>query len=468
MKISSVNNFYKINIQNNNSNNKNVLNQNINCENKDIVSFSSQGSMQIANIQATYQPEISQLRSIKNDTLKRNATTYYIQAEKISSFPQIVQRFYKNRKEYLQGTLKASPDYQVEDILDYLTAFHNAISEFPKKNYAIPNAMAVVSKDKKTANDFIDAAFYRLQTERVIFPPEEIPTAEYMKKHGKKMLVDFEILPDKYPDVNDLQEAIYNALHSAKEKYEKNNIKTILHIENMEPAISKNNSLENIACMKDLLTSAWGDFHTMIIFGLSDENACAPGTIFCHRVGKIFDLDKKGITSKEISKINRGRSDLEPMVEKITPIYRSSYELFLEKDAEIKEIQKECAEEVARIKEILPKKPKLKPIKKPVTETVETVIDNNVENIKNNLLKNKNFKVAFGAFAAVGIAAAGVGLLYNKYIKNKAEKIASQQNQPVQQASQSVQQPINNATKTTTTVPATKTSSVFSEFQKIG
>ena len=42
------------------------------------------------------------MRSIKNDTWKRNATAYYTQAEKISSFPEIVQRFYKNRKEYIE------------------------------------------------------------------------------------------------------------------------------------------------------------------------------------------------------------------------------------------------------------------------------------------------------------------------------------------------------------------------------
>ena len=64
MRISSINNFYKVNIPNKLSN-QNVLNRNINYENKDVVSFTSQGAEQIANIQRTYQPEISQLRIIK-------------------------------------------------------------------------------------------------------------------------------------------------------------------------------------------------------------------------------------------------------------------------------------------------------------------------------------------------------------------------------------------------------------------
>ncbi len=464
MRISSINNFYKVNIPNKLSN-QNVLNRNINYENKDVVSFTSQGAEQIANIQRTYQPEISQLRAIKNDTWKKNATAYYTQAEKISGFPEIVQRFYKNRKEYIQGTLKASPDYEAEKILKYFSIAHDSMAEFPERKCVVPNAMAVVSKDKKTANDFIDAAFYRLKTKRVIFPPEEIPTAEYMKLNGKQMLVDFEFLPDNFSKVEDLQEAIYGALHSAKEKFEKSNIKTILHIENIEPAISKNNSIENIACMKDLLSSAWEDFHTMLVFGLTDESACAPGTTFSHRVANIFDLDQKGITSKEIKKINRGRSDLEPMVEKLTPIYRSSYELFLEEDAKIRELQQECIEEVARAKETLPKKPKIKPIKKQVTEAVETVVDDNATNIKNNLFQNKNFKMVFGAIAAVGAVAVGAGVLYNKYVKNKAEKIATQQNQ---QQTQQQTQIVKTSAQKYGTYPVSNVSSVFSEFQRIG
>jgi hydrogenase maturation factor HypF (carbamoyltransferase family) len=153
------------------------------------------------------------------------------------------------------------------------------------------------------------------------------------------------------------------------------------------------------------------------------------------------------------------------MVEKLTPIYRGSYELFLEKDAEIRELQQECIEEVARVKAALPKKPKVVQVKKQVAEAVETVaetvVDDSAANIKNNLSQNKNFKMVFGAIAAVGAVAVGAGVLYNKYVKNKAEQIASQQNQ---KAVQTTNAPIQKLG----TMPAPNVSSVFSNFQRIG
>lgn len=454
MKINSVNNLGNIKFQNN----LNSQYRNIKAEKGDVVSFSASlpGAHRVEHVQKKYKDSISKLRAERKTVFLKNNRAFFDEANKIGDFNDAYSRFLKGSIKFFDpiDDFKQTSEYQALKIVDFFRRHLIAMSAPAEEHYFLPNSIAIVSEDKKKTNEFIEAVIYNLKGEKVLPVQEDIDAIKYIKEDARKVLVDFVKVPDKFSNVDDLQQGIYDALMEAEEKYKKSGIRTLLHVENIEPAISNSNSKPNIACMKDMLSSAWEDFSTVVVFGIKDRKNYDPGVMATHRVNYSFDLDKLGINYNDIAELNMGRKTLEPMFDRLAPVYRTNYDNYFEMGDKIKVLQGKCRKETrAVIKEL-----KATPIQKLKKEFK----NNGDEIVENGLSSLKKLKGPLGIGIAAAVAfGAGACLTYKKYVKNKAEQIAATQNQPAQQ-------PINNVQKTTVNVPVQKTSNVFSEFQKIG
>lgn len=434
-KISSINNYKNQNI--------NIYNS----KNSDVVSFSGTGlpgTQEIISIQNTYQTPISTKRAIKATTSKAVKNAFYKEFDYNRNFDKDLMFAINQRNKIFNATetVKKEPMYKaIKMVEDFCSQVVCAVAD-PQTRYVVPNAVAIVSEDKKLADDFIDTLLYKAKERTILhFVPGD-NVDKYFRTIGPFSTIDYEKLPDTFATAEELQEAISNAFDTAKQKFEKDNIRTILHVENMESVLNKNNSPQNIACMKDLLSSAWEDARMVFVFGLSDKDNCDTGSIMAHRVGKMFDLDANGITAKEVKTLGISKGTLERATDRVQNIVRNQYQVYKETVADIKELQDQCRLDVQAVKDKYPKprQPKVK-VKSDVVE--------------NALSRNKKIAIAFGAVAAIGIAA---GALYKNYVKNKAEKTLSdkeqQAAQPVvsQQTAQpaTVQQPVTAPVQKTT------------------
>lgn len=449
MKITplSINRFRNVSSLNKHMNRNNNI---YNAQSVDTVSFSGGnlgGTEEIINIQTSYQTPIAQLRAIKRGIKTSIEGAFTKEVDYNSSFEENYKYIFAQRRKYLNATeeLKKEPLYKARDIVEKFWGEVVYPASDIEARYMVPNAVTVVSDDKKLANKFIDTMLYHAKEKSTLpFTPNGDRFDEYMRMAGDLSMVDFEKIPDKYSKVEDLQEAIFDSLEKAKQKFADSKITTILHVENIEPAISKNNHPQNLACMRDMLSSAWDDFRTVLVFGVSDKAEYDTGSVLSHRVGKTFNLDANGITESEVKKLSVMRSSMESSVDRIKSVVREKTPLYRENVSDIKDWQEQCRLDVQAVKEKYPK-PRLKKVKA------------KVDVVENTLSKNKKLAIAFGAIAAVGV---GAGLLYNKYIKNKAEKTVAksqtQQAQPIQQSA--VQQPVQ-----VVTAPKPKTTNLLQQ-----
>ena len=436
---------------------------------RDVVSFSSsQEEMVIEGIKNFHNDNsISPLLVEKETFVKMNEREFLNEVKKVPGFEWATHCFINEKCDYHDlkktGVLTGKPQEKAMEIMDYFWGSLVKSATLQDDKTFVPNAIAVVSKDKKLANDFIDAAFFQTKASTVLMAVHEQPADEFMGRYGIRSMVDFEKLPKKYSTLEELQEVLYGTLEKAKQKFETSNVRTILHVEDIEPIFDKNAKTTNISCLKDILSDTWSDYHTTLVFGLTDKNNCDSGLVASHRVGALFDLDKEGITRTEIAKLNENRSVLEAPVDRLHSFLRGTYKKYLECNDKIKEKQEVCLREIERAKQSFGKKPLIGDVADKVKDVVDTNIKPSVPK-KSPLIKLGGAGGGVGPIILLVALGAGACIAYKKYVKNKAEKIASQQNQQ----SQIVQQPVKNVEQATTTVPVSKTSNVFSEFQKIG
>lgn len=324
----------------------------------------------------------------------------------------------------------------------------------------VENCRAVICKDKKLGEKCLDAFKYYTEAHGVLSTPYSLDSTVPSKTLIDLNSVCFDKLPDTFDTTESFQSALLEHLEKNKDRYKKSKRPTVLQVENMERLLCKENSRGNIACMKDMMSNCWEEYHTVLTFHLTDLDSCDPGTTMSHRMAHKFDLDKRAITSSDIDSLLFKKDVIEPEIEKLKPLY-SRYLVLTDK---IETTKAECKKEIARAaknsegfdKVVSTAKPK---ISAPIKQTAENIVEQTVQvvdNTKKSLLNNKYFAIAFGAIAAVGVVA---GVMY-KMGKNQSAKQNKVAFQPINKVEA---QPIKNAHYNY--MPVQK-SAVFSEFQK--
>ena len=105
-----------------------------------------------------------------------------------------------------------------------------------------------------------------------------------------------------YKDNNDdLQSDILEALESAEEQYQETGKYSLILVNGLDKLINPIfNSKENIATMKDLMSDASQDFHSVILFCTTDETSLDPEAMSSHRVGLKIPVDVPYMNEAEI------------------------------------------------------------------------------------------------------------------------------------------------------------------------
>ena len=92
-------------------------------------------------------------------------------------------------------------------------------------------------------------------------------------------------------DYETMQEDLFEQLELAEENYQKTNKRSIIFVNGMEKLLNPQlNSAGNIACMKDLMSSAGEDYHSTIIFCATNPEKLDKGSLMSHRVAYKIDV----------------------------------------------------------------------------------------------------------------------------------------------------------------------------------
>jgi len=115
-------------------------------------------------------------------------------------------------------------------------------------------------------------------------------TKELIDWTGQHAAADYVIVPNNL-NRNELQKDLVATLKSAEANYQKTGKRTVIYVENMEKLLNpQTNPEENIAAMKNFMTSAEEDYHSTIIFQTKDPDKLDPNTTVSHRVGLRVDV----------------------------------------------------------------------------------------------------------------------------------------------------------------------------------
>ncbi len=101
----------------------------------------------------------------------------------------------------------------------------------------------------------------------------------------KDLVDDNFVQIDSTRNLDDMQEELFEQLEQAEEKYQNTNERSIIFVNGMDKLLNpKLNSPENIACMKDFMSSASEDYHSTIIFYSRHPEKLDAGAMMSHRV----------------------------------------------------------------------------------------------------------------------------------------------------------------------------------------
>lgn len=259
---------------------------------------------------------------------------------------------------------KHDPKSTMGKIRDLLLAYtERAHLEF-KWSFSDPNCSAVISKDKKMAEDFLMLAEYYSKLASSTHKDSYLDRkfGPYNQAYG----IDFVYLPDKTGDNNALQDALLDLLEKSEENYKKTGRPTIITVENMERLIRpESNSRGNISCMKDLMSSANEDFHAHIQCAITDFEKCDPAARASHRINNICNLDEAGIRKEDINFYTYVIKELKPTVDEMTEVYKEGGIENFKLRQEIDKLTTEYKQKIKELdtlypKETRPPRPKLK------------------------------------------------------------------------------------------------------------
>ena len=312
-------------------------------------------------LQREYLPKIAELRKQEKqqwfDVCKRVLEIQH-RDDKFASDSNLLRAYALYDKKY-------DPDSTVDKIRDLLLAYRKRAHWQFKWFFSDPNCSAVISKDKKMAEDFLMLAEYYSKLASATYKDSYLD-----RKFGPYNLVydiDFVYLPDKTGDNNALQDAILNLLEKSEENYKKTGRPTIITVENMERLLRpESNSRGNISCMKDLMSSANEDFHAQLQCAITDFEKCDPAARATHRINNICNLDEAGIRKEDIDfYVKEITENLKPTVDEMTEVYKEggieNFKLRQEIDRLTTEFKQKIKElDTLYPKETRPPRPKLK------------------------------------------------------------------------------------------------------------
>ena len=96
---------------------------------------------------------------------------------------------------------------------------------------------------------------------------------------------------------DNMQEELFEQLEQAEDHYQKTKERSIIFVNGMDKLLNpKLNSQENIACMKDFMSSANEDYHSTIIFYSRQPEKLDAGTLMSHRVNMSIKVPVELIT----------------------------------------------------------------------------------------------------------------------------------------------------------------------------
>lgn len=391
-------------------------------------------------IQQKYQPAISQLTEKKNDLAKdvRHKVREVMYPDKNDT----CGRAYFYRQTIREGY------YDPECLKDEpLQAFNKLVSQITNDYIRLttrspwdPNGIMLVSKDKKLAEDILK--HIELDAKSLFIMPNYNSDDDLFIDRCIIHRTCFETLKDTFgEDLASFQEALLDALEKAEERFNKTGNTTILHVENFENLIDgTKNDTSAIACMKDFMSEAALEFHTLLTFTNSDPSKSAPGTLVSHRVGTVFNLDELGITRKQLDFYFMD-PPFKKAIEDSSKIYKEGSEEYIALTKQINDLQKQCQDELE--------------------EAEQAFLDKNLINrIIKKFKENKKTVIIVAAIVAT-LAAVGIILHKKGKVKKQILPASPQKLQKLEQA-KTLQLQSNNMKN----LMKPKSSDVFSSFQQ--
>ncbi len=281
-----------------------------------------------------------------------------------------------------------------------------------------PNCSAVISKDKKMAEDFLMLTEYYSKFRSPTY--EDSYLSRKVGPYNKVYGLDFVYLPDKTGDSDDLADAVLKLLEKSKENYKKTGRETIITVENMEKLISTDNIRENISCMKDLMSSANEDYHAQLQFVITDFKKCNIGATASHRIRSIYDLDKAGILKEDVDfYVRYFNGEMIPVFDEITEIYREGGIENFKMRQELEGLKTEFKSKIKELDELYPKE--TRGVRRKLPKQAGEIMENTGATIENTAKKGKlGMAVAIISAACVAI---GALVLYLKSKKPKAARV---------------------------------------------
>lgn len=127
------------------------------------------------------------------------------------------------------------------------------------KNVFVPNSVMLYGDNPSLMKD-------------IIFDLKDLAKANFVQ-------IDSKI------NLDNMQEELFEQLEQAEENYQNTNERSIIFVNGMEKLLNPRfNSPENIACMKDFMSSASEDYHSTIIFYSRHPEKLDAGAMMSHRV----------------------------------------------------------------------------------------------------------------------------------------------------------------------------------------
>lgn len=141
------------------------------------------------------------------------------------------------------------------------------IKEYAKnENIFLPNAVMLQGENPHIMKDIISSI------------PKENDFVNFVSVASKR-------------DYDTMQEELFEQLELAEENYQKTNKRSIIFVNGMEKLLNPQlNTAGNIACMKDIMSSASEDYHSTIIFCATNPEKLDKGLLMSHRVSYKIDV----------------------------------------------------------------------------------------------------------------------------------------------------------------------------------